>query len=143
MIHPFNIVIGSESAGHGKSVAFRFKANKPIAEVREAYYAARKLHPRLSPEKIAESSASQPLDDAKRALFRGAGCPVIPSDETLDDGDGFTAADLAALTAWFIEQGDEDLIVEAWPVDEIPSLSPQGIDHQGRFISAIGYGLFG
>ena len=70
--NPFTLTIGSWS-GKGHSEEFRFIANKPIEDVRAAYYAATKQHPTLCPETYCDKHNEPELPNHGRQGLREAG----------------------------------------------------------------------
>jgi hypothetical protein len=141
MMRPFTIKIGDWSGdGHGKCDDFRFKANKPIEDVREAYFAAKKRYPKLCPEKFCAKYEDSSVPPDVRAGLRAAGCPL--RDDASLDGECLSADEMAKIVAWFIGQGDSDLVVVPNDEEPVPMLAFYGDDKKKRHIGFIGYGLF-
>lgn len=144
--HVFKIQIGDWSGdGHGDNVVVMASAAKPILDVREAYFAAKGRFPALCPERYANRYQDGTIPDATIAALREAGCPLPESLQP--DADGFSENidphGMAAVVAWFINQGDAACDVRIEASDETPSLAFYGSDTKGRHIGFIGYGLLG
>jgi hypothetical protein len=138
----FNIQIGDWSGdGHGHCENFRFVANKPIVDVREAYFAAKKRHPNICPEKFCDEHEVGTIPDDVHAALLAAGAPIRSEDDL--EQEGITAEELAAIVAWFCCQGDSDLVIKPDPAPPVPYLAFYGQDDKSRHIGFIGYGLFG
>jgi len=137
--HAFRIPVGDWSGdGHGKCDYIDATAAKPIGDVREAYFAAKAKVPALiHPESFCEAYEDSSVPDDVAAALRAAGAP-LPED--LEDGFGGDA--MAAIVAWFINQGDPacDVRLDGNPP---PMLPFYGCDEQNRHIGFIGYGLLG
>jgi hypothetical protein len=134
---PFHIPIGDWSGdGHSKCEFFHATAAKPIVDVREAYFKAKKKLPKLCPERFCSEYEDDTLPDGVAAALRDAGCPLP------DDLGTFDLADMAAVVVWFLNQGDPEL--DARPDNNPPEmLSFVGKDEKRRHIGFIGYGLWG
>jgi hypothetical protein len=138
----FTIQIGDWSGdGHGHCEEFRFVANKPIEDVREAYFVAKKKHPKICPERFCDEYEVGTIPDEIHAALTAAGAPVRDEDDL--EQEGITAGEMAGFVAWFCMQGDPDLVVKADPLPPVPYLAFYGADEKGRHIGFHGYGLFG
>jgi hypothetical protein len=136
MTHQFTIDIGDWSDdGHGKKNTFTFAANKPIEDVREAYFAAKKRLKKLCPESFCNGYEDRHIPDEIYNALTDAGCPLPAGDPESIDTKG-----MALIVAWFCMQGNADLLVV--PCEPVPSLAFYGQDAKRRHIGFFGYGLF-
>lgn len=136
MTHTITIWIGDWSGdGHGRCEPVRFAANKPIVDVRAAYFAALAARPDLCPEKFCDGYEDTDIPEATMAALAAAGAPLGDIH-----GRRPTVRAMAAIVAWFIGLGDPELALAILP--EEPSLHFYGSDDSGRHIGFIGYGLF-
>jgi len=134
--HPFQIPIGDWSGdGHEKCERFDASAAKPIGDVRAAWFAAKEKLPGLAPDSFCDEYEEGSLPEAVEANLRAAGCP-------LPESDGWGPGAMAAVVAWFLNQGDRDLDVRLEARPSVPSLVFYGYDEQNRHINGFGYGLF-
>jgi hypothetical protein len=133
----FHIPIGDWSSdGHGKCDFIHATAAKPILDVREAYFKAKKKLPKLCPERFCSEYEDDTLPDGVAKALRDAGCP-LPEDLGM-----FGTPEMAAVVVWFLNQGDPEL--DARLDDNPPEmLSFVGKDEKRRHIGFIGYGLLG
>lgn len=151
MKYKFQIPIGDWSGdGHNNVEWFICSSNKPVEEVREAYFRAKEELPsELCPENFVneyeESTLSKELFDQILERF-----PALRENKDFehwdnpDDPDGrvrvFTEF-MAAYVVEFLKAGDDDLRVSLVPGDEIPMLPFYGYDEKRRHIGFIGYGI--
>lgn len=134
--HCFEISIGDWSEdGHAEHQTFVFAANKPIEDVREAYFAAQKLLPDLDPATFSNEYEKPGVPDAIWQQLKLAGCPLP------DDRDDWYYEAMAKVVAWYCMQGDADLVIEYAPKKALPTLEFYGYDKLGRHISGFGYGF--
>ena len=145
MNHIFAIVIGDWSDdGHGHSETFHYKSNKVVLDVREAYFAAMKLHEGLSPEDFCSDYEDSIIDaeDMQQIL---AAFPGLNNEAELDDDGTYYVGPefMAAFTAEFIKSGDPELKLELMPQALQPTLHFYGKDEKKRHIGFIGYGTMG
>ena len=137
--HTFAIQIGDpDGEGHGRHASYRFKTNKDILEVREAYFMARKRHPRLSPEKFCDNFEDAIVPAPLAAALRKAGCPL--PEPTMFDGIPSTQLDsseMATVVAWFITLGDPTLLIVPEQVESCPTLNFNRVSR----IPVHGYGV--
>lgn len=149
-IYKFRIPIGDWSGdGHSQVDYFNCVSNKPVEEVRKAWFNALALVPQhLQPEHVCEeyedgsfnlellnelkqhySCFNQEIDqeDLEDQLFEY--CPDTP--------------EFAAMVIEFCMKGDPELKIEITPEHLNDMLPFYGHDSQGRHIGFIGYGLLG
>lgn len=130
-----NIQIGDWSGdGHGKCEDVFFESNLPTKEVREAYFAAMKKCPHLSPESFCHDCLDFEIPKKLIRDAKKAGYKIEP--------DGFGPEGMAAYTAWFCTLGNPKLVLTPMPEAERPTLAFYGNDKKDRHIGFIGYGLF-
>lgn len=131
--YTFNIPIGDiNGEGHGRYELFAFISNKPLDEIRDAYFSARKKYWELSPESFLNSS------DSCRVPKH-----IVNSARELNyhiDDDFFGREEMANYVAWFCQLGDEDLTLTK--VSSLDVLLINEYDCKGRAIFGFGYGLF-
>ena len=133
--HAFTIQIGDWSGdGHGQCETFHATAAKPIEDVREAYFTAKKKHPDVCPESFCDEYEDSNVPTEVRERITALGGPAI--------GDDFDAERMANVVAWFINLGDPAVDVTISPREEVPTLAFYGNDKKRRHIGFIGYGLF-
>lgn len=142
MRHHFRIPIGDWSGdGHSHCDWYDATAAKPIEDVREAYFAARKNKKlkKVCPEEFCNQyqDATIPKDVWQELERLGAPMPVLEDPE-----DGIDDDCMAALVVWFINQGDPDIDVRLDPKVTVPMLPFYGFDKKKRHIGFMGYGLF-
>jgi hypothetical protein len=132
--HAFRIPIGDWSDdGHGKVEWFDATATKPIEDVREAYFAAKKRLPEACcPENFCEAYGEPEMNSESREALKAAGYKV-PKE--------MDAEAMAKIVAWFINQGDPSVGVRLDGVPP-PMLPFYGNDKKRRHIGGHGYGLF-
>jgi hypothetical protein len=136
MRYAFRIPIGDWSGdGHGEVIWYDATAAKPIEDVREAYFAAKKKLPAACcPESFCSAYQECEMDNTSRMALRKAGAPLSKKTDMEPDA-------MAAIVVWFINQGDAAVDVRldgAAP----PMLPFYGHDKRKRHIGFIGYGLF-
>ena len=132
----FRIPIGDAlGVGHDRCHHFDASADKPIRDVREAYFRAKRKLPDLCPEGLCTDDDDRTLSAEAADALRAAGCP-LPGGRL-----GFGSFDLATLVVWFLNQGDPTLNATLDPSPE--TLHFDGKDEQRRHIGAIGYDLLG
>lgn len=141
--HTFTIPIGDWSDdGHGKCEHYAATAAKPIEDVREAYFAAKKLLPAICPESFCEAYEDSTVPAEVIAALRDAGAPpkVVAEFESETPDDRMRA--FAEFVAWFVNQGDSTADVRLDPAAKTPMLPFYGNDKKRRHIRFFGYGLF-
>lgn len=132
--------------GHRAKETYVFRSNKPMDEVREAYFAAKERLPAaMCPENFMNGDDDYQLPRVayQEALNRGYDffpelCTEDVTDEVLEDG-SVSDYDLFRYTLWFIQQGDPDLKLNSEYFEEFMFY---GFDKKGRHIGTIGYGCF-
>lgn len=143
--HAFRIPIGDWSGdGHSQVEWFEATASKPIDEIRDAYFAAKKKLPKLCPEAFCSNYEDSVVPDAVIKALQAAGCP-LPEHITSDKegfSEGLGAEGMAAVVVWFLNQGDPDLDARLDLTEAAPMLQFYGYDQRKRHIGHIGYGLF-
>jgi hypothetical protein len=126
------IQIGDWSGdGHGKCDDFFFDSNLSQEEVREAYFAAKKKYPKLSPESFCSDYEDSTVPESLVENAKVAGFEIFPED--------FGTEEMAEYTAWFCMLGDSKLTLKIR--DVVPTLAFYGSDKKKRHIRFIGYGL--
>lgn len=134
-MHKFKIAIGDWSDdGHGKCEYFQAASEKPIGEVREAYFRALAALPEKSPESFCNTYEDSEVTERVRGLMESAGID-------LRDEEMLCPEDMAQYVVWFLNQGDPELRCTLVP-DDVPTLHRFGYDGSGRHIGGFGYGLF-
>jgi hypothetical protein len=142
----FKIDIGDWSRdGHNMSESFTVEADAAdIYEVRQAYAAAAKAHPRLDPSTLCSEyeESTIPLDIYKE--LTKLGCPVLGADPEDDDitvyVDGPSA--FAELVVWFINLGAGRSMCKLVE-DSIESLHGPLTKNGKKYLNvSFGYGLF-
>jgi hypothetical protein len=135
----FTLPIGDWSGdGHGKCNWYRYRCNKTLDELREAYFASKEVIPsHLCPENVAcEYELSTVSGEDFEAL-----CELFPCLEELADshrGEIWVSSEfMAAFVIEFIRRSLPDLRIEEIKSDMLPFF---GSDEKGRHISHIGYG---
>lgn len=132
--HSFTIPIGDWSGdGHSQCRYYQFTSNKPLTNVREAFFKAQQKA--LAPDPVSFCNDYQDYE--------------VPEDvvETLKelgytiDPDSFSAEDMADYVAWYIMQADPKIKLERQP--GLQMLPFYGYDDKNRHIPCIGYGLLG
>lgn len=148
MSHIFSIAIGDWSNdGHGHCEYLHYNCNKPIDDIREAYFKAKELHEELCPEDFCADYQEYTIEaeDMDKILTAFPGLN-IPFEEIGDEEDGqfyISPEFMAAFTIEFIKAGDPDLVIEPISKEEYPSLHFYGNDKKKRHIGFIGYGVTG
>lgn len=133
--HAFKIPIGDWSNdGHGQCEWYYATAAKPIEAVREAFFKAGKLFPKVNPETFCRDYQDGEVPGEVQAELKFWGVPFDP--------DEFWAREMADIVVWFLNQGDPDLDVRLDPEVAVPMLPFYGFDSKKRHIGHIGYGLF-
>lgn len=146
----FSIQIGDWSGdGHGRHKDYLATANKPIEQVREAYFKAKAaLSEAICPENFCERYHDSKIPFGTWRLIQQH-FPTIT-----DDGiDGYDPSSpeaarypdsewMAKYVALFTMKGDADLTITLVPEEQVPTFAFYGSDEQERHISFIGYGLF-
>jgi hypothetical protein len=133
--HTFSIAIGDWSNdGHGRCEHYWFKSNKPIEQVREAYFAAKKRLPKLCPDQFCDEYEQSEVPDSVYNALVEAGAPSLPDDGMCANPDW-----MASVVAWYLRQGDPTLTIES--IKHPPMLQFYGTDAKGRHIDGFGYGL--
>jgi hypothetical protein len=144
LTHRFNLQIGDWSGdGHGRNISYLIDSNKPIEEVRKAFYKAQEKFDRaVWPTSLCDRYQTYSITEevANKIVASGYTDPLGDFDE--DDKVYYVEVDeLATYTLWFITQGDPTLgLVHCQ--EEIPSFHFYGYQ-DGKHIDGIGYGLFG
>lgn len=142
--------------GHGRCDDYQVTSNKPVKEVREAYFKALKKFPKcMSPENFMEEyeDYSLPKETYKAALEHGYDLlegfkenddfkERFDSGELLEYPDVGTQ-ELLQYTLWFVMQGDPELQLKFDPERAPDTFAFYGSDEKGRHIGFIGYGLLG
>ncbi len=143
MDYEFKIAIGDWSGdGHGKSDHYTYKTNKPIEEVREAYFSAIKKLGKDYPGTICQNYEDSSVTPEVIAELKERGFTFTRHDDEEDDGTIYPYQDgMLELTEWFLKQGDPELKLEGCNEDQ-PTLYFYGYDEKDRHIGYIGYGLF-
>ena len=134
MRYAFMIPIGDWSGdGHSIKEEYHATAAKPIEDVREAYFAAKKkLPPECCPENFCNLYEEPEMAEESRAALTAAGYNV---PEEID------AKAIASIVVWFLNQGDPSADVRL--DGERPEMLPfYGYDKKKRHIGGFGYGLF-
>lgn len=133
--HHFRIPIGDWSNdGHGQCEWFEAFADKPIEDVRGAYFAAKeKLPSRICPENFVREYEDDEVPDSVINTIQSLGGPLPDPYERMEEW-------LANYIVWFINQGDATVNAVIIPKPILPMLP--GLDSQERPIGVIGYGLF-
>jgi hypothetical protein len=133
--YTFKIPIGDWSGdGHGQCDWFIATAAKPIEEVREAFFTAKKLFPHLDPEQFCHDYEDSFVPSNIVAELATKGIHI--------DSEDFDPEGMARVVVWFLNQGDPELSVELIPEADVPMLPFYGSDKKKRDIGFIGYGLF-
>lgn len=129
----FLIPIGDWSDdGHGKCDWFQFESNKPLQDVREAYFKAMKKHKEASPEDFCnEYEEMEPHEEAVEAA-KALGYTI--------DVEDFGPENMADYVAWFITLGDPD--IKLTRQEDLDMLPFYGYDEKNRHVGGFGYGLF-
>lgn len=135
----FSIPVGDFSDdGHGKCEYYEYSSNKPIEDIREAYFSAKEKLGKAYPEIVCENHEENTVDEDLQDELEALGFQFDDNEESpycLVDND------MLKLTEWFLKQGDNDLILERKPEKYVPMLQFYGYDKQGRHIGGIGYGI--
>ena len=135
--HAFRIPIGDWSGdGHGQCDWYDATATKPIEDVREAFYEAKKKFPEVNPEIFCSQYEDREVADEIQEELKCLGAPI---PEEMDDFDSWS---MAEIVVWFLNQGDPDLDVRLYQEATVPMLSFCGFDNKNRHIDFLGYGLF-
>lgn len=137
----FRIPIGDWSGdGHGYCNWFIASTPKTIKDVREAYFAAQKLHQKqFHPESFCEDYEDDTVSIEYAASIKELS--GVELGEPYDDEVMVTPEAMAEYLVWFINQGDPSVDVQLEEsVDE--TLHFSGYDKKKRHIGFIGYGLF-
>lgn len=145
-MHRFNLSIGDWSGdGHGQQDVYLIESNKPVQEVREAYFRAKKkLQGCLCPENFMKKHGDSSLPVETYEAAKALGYDLLKgfeeiTDETFEYPDIGTGG-MADYTLWFIKQGDPELELTRVEVD---TFAFYGYDEQKRHIGFIGYALLG
>lgn len=133
--HVFEIHLGDWSGdGHGLTEKYRINSNKPVAEVREAFYkAVQTLPPLLNPTKFCNAYEDSELPADVRAAALKAGFAFSES---------LTPDELLTYVLWFICKGDVTLQLAKLENERVDTLHFYGDDEKNRHIDFFGYGLF-
>jgi hypothetical protein len=147
----FEVKIGDWSGdGHGNNDVYRVHSNKPVKEVRDAYFAAKdKLPKHLCPEAFMFEYGDHSLpknvyEDAKARGYDFFADWENPEEEPLEERLQYPQVDTEKMcdyVIWFLKQGDPGLELELEP--SIDTLAFYGHDEKGRHIGFIGYGITG
>ncbi len=133
--YSFTIPIGDWSGdGHSQCEYFLFKSNKPVEEVREAYFNARRKFKNLSPESFCNDYQDSEIPEELIKEANTLGFKIDP--------DNFFHDELAEYVAWFCCLGDHDLVLEKQANTNESMLVFYGYDHKKRHIGGFGYGMF-
>ena len=132
--YSFTIPIGDWSGdGHSKCEYFQFTSNKPLAEVREAYFKAVEEHADISPEEFCSEYEDTHVPKEVVEAVAKLGYEISP--------ESFWVEDMADYVAWFITLGDPEIKLKR--KKNLDMLPFYGYDEKKRHISFIGYGLLG
>lgn len=140
--YKFSISIGDWSGdGHRYEAIYTFSSNKPVQEVREAFFLAQKIEPKLAPDKFCSKYCEHDITaaDMKKIRKRFPALKEVPVDEY----DGTYTVDpefMVAFTVEYLKHGDPTLTLTRELEPE--RLQFYGKDEKGRHIDSIGYGLW-
>ncbi len=143
MEHTIAIAIGDWSDdGHGKCEYIHFKSNKPIDDVREAYFKAGENHEDLLPENFCSEYEEGTISPEYMAPILEAFPGIAEHLEQPGEGEDYYAnvEFMTELVRRFIQLGDPEIQLEK--MAEAPTLHFYGYDEKKRHIGYIGYGLF-
>lgn len=132
--YSFTIPIGDWSGdGHNDCRYYQFTSNKPLKDVREAYFKAQSLGVAPNPEGFCSEYEDREVPEDVVEEAAAQGYKINPDD--------FNAEDMADYVAWYITLGDADLVLKREP--ELQMLPFYGYDGDKRHIGGFGYGLTG
>lgn len=132
--YSFTIPIGDWSGdGHEKCEWYQFNSNKPLADVREAYFQAQKKGLAPNPEGFCCEYEDYEVPEDVVEEAKEAGFTIDP--------DNFGAEQMADYVAWYITLGDPELTLTREP--DLQMLPFYGYDKDKRHIGGFGYGLLG
>lgn len=137
-MYSFRLPIGDWSGdGHGKCEWFDIKSNKPLKDIREAYFKAKELYPNLCPESFCDNWQDPFIP---QEVVNGYS-EINFTSEDFNDGELYGSPQIMAeIVVAFLKRGDPELQLS---IRENPKMLPTwGVDEQGRHIGHIGYGLF-
>ena len=141
--HQFRIPIGDWSDdGHGKCDYHDATAAKPIDDVREAYFSAKKKLPRVCPENFCEAYEDSVVSPEMIAALREAGAPESVLKQFESENPDDKGRTFAEVVVWYINQGDPTVDVQLETAGQVPMLPFYGSDKKRRHIGFFGYGLF-
>lgn len=141
MDNEFTLQIGDWSGdGHGHHKDFSVTSNKPVSDVREAWFAAKKKHPRWCPDKYAHRY-ERTITETEYDMLVDAGAPL--HKRSPEGWLKFGPEEMASVVVWYCMLGDPGLKLEIQPASKRDTFAFYGFDDQGRHIDFIGYGLFG
>lgn len=137
----FKLPIGDWSGdGHEKVSWFIISSNKPLQDVREAFFKAKdSLDPRLNPENICSEYEENTIPESLVEELNKAGCEF-----SFDEYDGDVYLDsfsMLDIVLWFLKMGDPDLELQV-EENNFPMFPFSGYDKDNRHIGFFGYGLF-
>lgn len=132
--HRFTIPIGDWSGdGHSRCDWYEFTSNKPLDDVREAYFEAVKKGLAPSPEDFCCEYEDYEVPEEVIEEAKKLGYTIDPDD--------FGPEDMADYIAWFITLADGDLKLKRQK--NLSMLPFYGYDSKKRHIGFFGYGLLG
>lgn len=142
-LYNFRIPIGDWSGdGHGQREWFTATAEKPIKDVREAYFKAKEKLPDICPEKFCCDYEDGGVKPEIIQKLKDAGAPCPEPDPGFSDDLELGPFEMAEIVCWYLNQGDPDLHVALLAEEVVPMLPFYGFDEKERHIDFIGYGLF-
>ena len=143
--HVFRLMLGDWSGdGHGIDTTYRIQSNKPIEEVRAAYFSALEQTGLDLTEEVCAEYEDNVITEEMVSRLKGLGLPV-PADREWVQTDEFVDLVLA-----YIKLGDPALELEVLPFEEMFQWN-FGKDFKvlgnrpeatKRHIGFFGYGLF-
>lgn len=134
--HAFTFDVGDWSEdGHSGHTTYHATANKPIKEVREAYFKASEELPGIEPESFVCDYEDSEVPEEVISEAAAAGFEIDPEN--------FGPDEMAKYVVWFLNIGDPDLDVTLVPRNDQPTLHFYGCDEKDRHIGAFGYGITG
>ena len=147
MKYKFKLPIGDWSNdGHGKCDWYIVQSNKPLEEVREAYFKACKLSGIEFHEYLCSDYEDGCISLDQIEYFKEIGIDVLPLlDEEFDEefkNDTYVGVDgFVSILFKFIIKYTPDLELDTIN-DGLEMFPFYGFDHQNRHIGHLGYGLF-
>ena len=138
-LYHFRICIGDWSQdGHGQSMTYLVKSNKPVEDVREAHFRIN-AKTGIDIETICSNYMDNTVNEYDFKKLKELGFEFL--DLTGLGEDVVIPSDMFRLWLFLLQKADPELKLEPQD-DDIPSLHFYGYDAKDRHIGFVGYGTF-